>query len=118
MDEATTAAEGWALAGTIAAAAVAFFFAWLLMKLLLNNIKAAVTGQERTALVVVVATLALLALIGALVTKSESAWAFASLLGGALTASLTGAYKASDAEVQYRPEKAAEAAPDAEEEEA
>lgn len=100
MDSA--AAEGWALFGTVTAGAVGFAFAYLLVRMLLGNIRVAVSGQERTALVVVVATLALLALIGALLTSSESAWAFASLLGGALTASLTGVYKAGDSEVRYR----------------
>lgn len=81
----------WAV--TAVGAAAAFAFAYLLVRMLLTNIRTAVTGQERTALVVVVATLALIALIGALMTGSESAWAFTSLLGGALTAALAGIFK-------------------------
>jgi uncharacterized membrane protein SpoIIM required for sporulation len=86
-------ADALALLGTAIAAAVGFGFAYFLVRMLITNIRTSVNGTERTTLVVVVATLALLALIGALITSSESAWAVTSLLSGALAGSLASQYE-------------------------
>lgn len=88
-----TVAEGWLLFGSVVAAGVAFAFAYFLVKNLMGNIRDASTAREESrAVLLVVATLALIALIGALVRDSDAAWTFASLLGGALAAAVRSSF--------------------------